>query len=117
MPAYNIPSAFFKLPVGFYYGSNFGLDTLCFYKICYFAFYCLKIVETCNAKYANQVLSKDVKISLMLPCPISVYIEGGRTYISALRPIVLADLYPQAEIKAVAEEVDKTVISIVDDAK
>jgi len=39
----------------------------------------LKIIEICNAKYASQVLNKDVKISLMLPCPISVYVEGRRT--------------------------------------
>ena len=29
----------------------------------------LKIVEICNARYANEVLKQDVKISLMLPCP------------------------------------------------
>ena len=41
----------------------------------------LRIIEICNAKYVSQVLEKDVRISLMLPCPISVYIEGGKTRI------------------------------------
>lgn len=44
----------------------------------------LKLVEICNAKYASRVLEKDVKVSLMLPCPISVYVQGGRTHISTL---------------------------------
>jgi uncharacterized protein (DUF302 family) len=45
----------------------------------------MKIVEICNAKYVSQVLAKDVKIALMLPCPVVVYIEGGKTYIGTLR--------------------------------
>lgn len=77
----------------------------------------LKIIEVCNAKYASQVLAKDIKISLMLPCPISVYVEGGKTFISTLRPKVIADFYPHAGIKELAEEVDRIVLSIVDESK
>ena len=77
----------------------------------------LKVIEICNAKYASQVLAKDIKISLMLPCPISVYVEGGKTYISTLRPKVISDFYPQADIKAIAEEVDEIVLSIVEESK
>jgi len=58
----------------------------------------LKIIEICNAKYASQVLGKDIKISLMLPCPISVYEEKGKAFISTLRPRVIADFYPEADI-------------------
>ncbi len=77
----------------------------------------LKIIEICNPRYASEVLKRDIKISLMLPCPISVYVEGGRTYISTLRPKVIADFYPQADIKALAEEVDEIVLSIVNGSK
>ncbi|GAB4420562.1 MAG: DUF302 domain-containing protein [Thermodesulfovibrionales bacterium] len=77
----------------------------------------LKIIEICNAKYASEVLSKDIKISLMLPCPISVYVEGGKIYISTLKPRVIADFYPHADIKDIAEEVDRIVLSIVDESK
>jgi uncharacterized protein (DUF302 family) len=77
----------------------------------------LKIIEICNAKYASQVLTKDIKISLMLPCPISVYVEGGKTYISTLRPKVISDFYPRADIQSMAEEVDRVVLSIVDESK
>lgn len=77
----------------------------------------LKIIEICNARYASEILKKDVKISLMLPCPISVYVEGGKTYISALRPRVMADFYPDADIKATAEEVDRIILDIVNESK
>ena len=77
----------------------------------------LKIVEICNPRYASEVLKKDIKISLMLPCPVSVYVQGGKTYISTLRPRVIGDFYPQANIEAMVEEVDRTVLSIVDAAR
>ncbi len=77
----------------------------------------VKIIEICNAKYASQVLDKDIKISLMLPCPISVYEEKGKTFISTLRPKVIADFYPEADIKSLAEEVDAIVLSIVEESK
>jgi uncharacterized protein (DUF302 family) len=77
----------------------------------------LKIIEVCNAKYASQVLEKDIKISLMLPCPISVYEEKGKTFISTLRPSVIADFYPGADIKSLADEVDNIVLSSVDESK
>src|SRR3972149_8151599 len=75
----------------------------------------LKIIEICNAKYASQVLNKDVKISLMLPCPISVYVQGGKTELSTLLPSLLSDFYPRADIQSMAEEVDRIVLSIVDE--
>jgi len=77
----------------------------------------LKIIEICNAKYASQVLDKDIKISLMLPCPISVYEEKGKTFISTLRPKIIADFYPEADIKSLADEVDGIVLGIVDESK
>ena len=77
----------------------------------------LKIVEVCNAKYASQVLAADVRIALMLPCPISVYAKDGRTYISALRPSVMVDFYPEADIREVAEAVEEAVVAIVDGAR
>ncbi len=77
----------------------------------------LKIVEVCNSKYASQVLEKDIKIALMLPCPISVYTQNGKTYISALRPKVMKDFYPQAQIDQIAEQVDQIIVSIVDEAR
>ena len=77
----------------------------------------LKIIEICNPKYAGEVLKSDVKISLMLPCPISVYVEGGKTYINTLRPKVISNFYPHANIKEIAEEVDWIVLNIVDECR
>jgi uncharacterized protein (DUF302 family) len=76
----------------------------------------LKIIEICNAKYANQVLKKDVKISLMLPCPISVYVEGGKTHISTLLPTSIVQFFPHAGIEGLASEVESVVLQIIEEA-
>jgi uncharacterized protein (DUF302 family) len=77
----------------------------------------LKLVEICNARYANEVLNKDINVALMLPCPIAVYTREGRTFISTMLPSVLADLYPDSGIGEVAAAVEKTVLEIIEEAK
>ena len=77
----------------------------------------LKIVEICNARYASEVLKKDPKISLMLPCPISVYTEAGSTHISTLLPSVISQFYPDAGIEGAATEVERIVRAIVDESR
>jgi len=76
----------------------------------------LKIVEICNARYASEVLNKDVKVSVMLPCPISVYRQGGKTRITTLLPTSIAGFFPDAGIGAIAAEVEKAVLEIVNSA-
>lgn len=76
----------------------------------------LKIIEICNAKYASQVLNKDVKISLMLPCPISVYVKEGMTYVSTMLPTSIVDFFPDAGIEDLAAEVENIVLKIIDEA-
>ena len=77
----------------------------------------LRIVEICNARYASEVLNKDVKIALMLPCPISVYTQEGQTFISTLLPSSIGQFFPDAGIEGVAAEVEKAVLEIVNEAK
>lgn len=74
----------------------------------------LKVIEICNAKYASQVLNKDVKISLMLPCPISVYVQAGKTTISTLLPSSIAEFFPQAGIEGLASGIEKVVLEIIE---
>ncbi len=77
----------------------------------------LKIIEVCNAKYASQMLNRDVKLSLGLPCPISVYIEDGKTRISALPRFSIAELFPEAGIEELTDEVESVVLQIVNEAR
>jgi uncharacterized protein (DUF302 family) len=77
----------------------------------------LKIIEICNASFANEVLKKEIRTALMLPCPITVYQQGGKTFLSTMLPEVIASFYPEAGIESVAADVQKIVVEIVEQAK
>jgi len=77
----------------------------------------LKIIEICNARYADEVLKKDVKVAVVLPCPIAVYEENGKTKITALRPAAMSNFYADVGIDDVATKVDEAITAIIDRAK
>lgn len=77
----------------------------------------LKIIEICNARYASLVLEKDPRISLMLPCPISVYTRAGKTHITTMLPSAISSFFPDAGVDDVAAEVEAIILSIIDGAK
>jgi uncharacterized protein (DUF302 family) len=77
----------------------------------------LKIIEVCHPRHAHEALQADIRISLMLPCPISVYSQDGQTYISALRPNVISRFYPEAGLEELAAAVDRAIVAIVDESK
>lgn len=77
----------------------------------------LKIVEICNARYANEVLKRDIRVALMLPCPIGVFTQRGRTFISTMLPSAIVDFFPEAAIEGIAAELEQIVLDIVEAAK
>lgn len=77
----------------------------------------MKIVEVCNARYASEALKKDIRLAVMLPCPICVYTERGKTFISTFRPSAIPRLFPEADVASLAAEVDRVVLEIVDGAR
>jgi uncharacterized protein (DUF302 family) len=76
----------------------------------------LKIIEVCNARYASEALEKDINVALMLPCPIAVYTEAGKTFISTMRPSAMVALCPTSGLDQIAAEVERVVLQIVDEA-
>ena len=76
-----------------------------------------KIVEFCNAGYANDFLNADIKIGLCMPCKINVYIKDGQTFISGMRPIVLSQFFPDADLGDKPQEIDKKIQNIINNSK
>lgn len=75
----------------------------------------LKIIEFCSEEFAGKLLRADEKLSLIMPCKISVYVKEGKAYISTLRPRAIGDYYP--ELAQAAKQEDELNISIVEEAK
>lgn len=77
----------------------------------------MKIVEFCNAKSAFAALQADIKIGLCLPCKILVYTKDGQSFISAMRPTVLSEFFPKAQLGALPKEIDTQIKKVIDDSR
>ena len=76
------------------------------------------ILEVCNPKQAAAVLTADMGMNIALPCRISVYQDGGKTLIGMVRPtVLLASLSESADLKKIAEQVEKDTVAIIEAAK
>jgi uncharacterized protein (DUF302 family) len=73
-------------------------------------------LEVCNPGKAKTVLEADMSISNALPCRISVYEDGGKIKVSTLKPTQLLGLFGRPELDPVAQEVEATLVRIIDAA-
>jgi uncharacterized protein (DUF302 family) len=77
-----------------------------------------QILEICNPQKANEVLSEDMDLNMALPCRVSVYSEGGKTKIGMLKPSAMLKLLSDSPVLAdVAQDVEKTIIEMISEAK
>jgi uncharacterized protein (DUF302 family) len=76
-----------------------------------------KIIEICNAKYSQKILMTDRRIGLVLPCKINVFIDDqDNVVVSGLRPTIIRDLYPAADVGTIPQDVEVVVQSIIERA-
>ncbi len=75
-----------------------------------------RILDICKPSVAQEVLSRDMSISSMMPCKISVYEDNGQTFI-AMNSIVqmIDDLNP--DFIEIAQEVQETLLQLIQDVK
>jgi uncharacterized protein (DUF302 family) len=77
-----------------------------------------RILEVCNPHQAARVLSADMGMNIALPCRISVYEDGGQTWIGMAKPTALLEGLSEAPgLREVAEEVETATISMIEQAK
>ena len=77
-----------------------------------------QILEICNPQKANEVLSEDMDLNMVLPCRVSVYSDGGKTKIGMMKPsAMLKALSDSPALADVARDVEKTIIEMISEAK
>lgn len=77
----------------------------------------LKIIEICNAKNAYDVLQKDLRMGLLLPCKINVYQKEGETYISGMKPSVMKSIFKGMDLEELFKKVEEVIDIIINKAK
>jgi uncharacterized protein (DUF302 family) len=77
-----------------------------------------KVFEVCSPSEAAKVLAIDIRLSLALPCRISVYTQQGKTKIGLIKPVqMLTALSKNSLLAALAKTVEERMIQIMDAAK
>ncbi|NLO07044.1 MAG: DUF302 domain-containing protein [candidate division WS1 bacterium] len=74
----------------------------------------LKLIGLCNARHAHAVLNRDIRVALMLPCPVAVYEQDGEVYVSTMHASMMSEMFPEAHIDDVAAEVEDALVAMVD---
>lgn len=77
--------------------------------------HCL-IFEVCNPHQAKQVLEARMDISTALPCRIAIYSVNGGVELATLRPTELLALFNEPALDPVAEEVEATLMAMMQEA-
>lgn len=76
-----------------------------------------RVLEVCNPKAASEVLSLQPLVSYFLPCKIVVYEDQGTNKIGMPKPTVLMEHVDDAELKGIAEDIEKRLIGAIHAAK
>ena len=76
----------------------------------------LKIIEVCNASFANEALSKSINVALFMPCKYTVYPENGKTVVNLGRPSMIAQMMPNSGLDDLANNVEKQLIKIMEES-
>ncbi len=82
-----------------------------------FAFSGYKIIELCNAKLAHRVLEADMNIGLMMPCKINIYEKDGKRFLAGMRPTLISEFFPKADLGQAPREVEEIIKKIIDEVK
>jgi uncharacterized protein (DUF302 family) len=76
-----------------------------------------RILEVCNPHEAARVLGKNELVGYFLPCKIVVYKSEGKTKIGLPKPTALINFLNNPELKSIAEEIEQTLIQVIDKSK
>ena len=74
------------------------------------------IFEVCQPQQAKKVLDENMSVSTALPCRISIYEEGGKTFLATLKPTTLLAMFNTPQLEKVAQEVEVTILKIMHEA-
>ena len=74
------------------------------------------VYDVCNPEAATRALHTDMRVSTVLPCRISVFSKDGGCLISTIKPTSLFAATGLKGSEALAAEVERKVLAIIDEA-
>jgi len=74
-----------------------------------------RIIEICNAKFANTIINKNKEYGVLMPCKIILYAENGKVYLTMQDPEVLVNKFNIEDVIDIAKEVGFIMKKIIDE--
>lgn len=75
-----------------------------------------KVYDVCNPQAASKALHTEMRVSTVLPCRISIFSENQGCTIATVRPTSLLEATGLDGVASLAEEVERDVLAIIDEA-
>ncbi|WDL96585.1 DUF302 domain-containing protein [Alicyclobacillus sp. ALC3] len=75
-----------------------------------------RVLEVCNPSKAKEVLGQNSLVGYFLPCKIVAYEDHGTVKMGFPKPSMLMEVIQDPSLKAVAEEVEQTLMAAVKEA-
>lgn len=75
-----------------------------------------KVYDVCNPQAASKALHTEMRVSTVLPCRISIFSENQGCTIATVRPTSLLEATGLEGVASLAEEVEREVLAIIDEA-
>ena len=74
-----------------------------------------RILGACNPPFAHQALQHSLDVGMLMPCNVIVYeTDEGQTRVSAVDPMQTMAAQGDAEMRPLAEEVQKKLQRVID---
>jgi uncharacterized protein (DUF302 family) len=75
-----------------------------------------RVYDVCNPQAASKALHTEMRVSTVLPCRISVFSENQGCTIATVKPTSLLEATGLDGVAALAEEVERDILAIIDEA-
>ena len=75
-----------------------------------------KVYDVCNPQAAAKALHTEMRVSTVLPCRISIFSENQGCTIATVRPTSLLEATGLDGVASLAEEVERGVLAIIEEA-
>src|SRR5581483_11101847 len=75
-----------------------------------------KVYDVCNPQAASKVLHAEMRVSTVLFCRISIFSQNQGCTIATVRPTSLLEATGLDGVAGLAEEVEREVLAIIDEA-
>ena len=71
------------------------------------------ILGACNPQFAFQALQTEKEIGLLLPCNVIVYEDGGKVFVSAIRPTAAMGMVENPALADIAKKVEEKLAKVI----